>query len=218
MQLIDFSAREINPQSIKSAGYDGVIAYVSESRPGTNFGAKPLTRPYADSLRGAGLYVVSNFQFGKPGASAPSDYTRGYNGGVADAREALRIHGDAGGPDSAPIYFTVDEGIDLPTWNTVAANWFRGINSVLGVDRTGVYGSSLVCAWAIEDAVVGKSSDPGKFWAWQTTAWSNGARTDGIVLHQGIVDTASNPGPVLEGVHVDVNDVLAVDFGQWPGA
>ena len=91
MRLIDFAARKIPPDDIKAAGYDGVVAYVSESRPGANFGAKPITREYADALRAAGLHIVSNFQYGKPGGSAPSDFTRGFDGGTADARTALRL-------------------------------------------------------------------------------------------------------------------------------
>ena len=67
-----------------------MVNYVSESRPGANFEAKPLTREYADSLRAAGLHIVSNFQYGKPGwPNAPSDFTRGFDGGVADAHTAL---------------------------------------------------------------------------------------------------------------------------------
>lgn len=81
MRLIDFAARKISPVDIKAAGYDGVVAYVSESRPGASFGAKPLTRDYADSLRAAGLHVVSNYQFGKPGGAVPSDFSRGFVGG-----------------------------------------------------------------------------------------------------------------------------------------
>jgi hypothetical protein len=215
MMLLDFASRQIEPSAIAAAGYDGVIAYVSQSRPGANFGAKPLTHGYADALRAAGLQVVSNYQFGKPNGTAPSDYTRGFDGGVADAHEALRIHEAAGGPDHAPIFFSVDEGIDLDTWNDVAVFWFRGINSVLGVDRTGVYGSSLVCAWAIEDGVIGRSTTSRHFWAWQTKAWSGGALEKSAVLFQRIVDTESNPGPVVGGIRVDVNDVLADDFGQW---
>ncbi len=142
MRLIDFSARQIPPKAIKAAGYDGVIAYVSESRPEAGFGAKPITRDYADALSAAGLHIVSNYQYGKPGGSAPSDFTRGFDGGVADAQTALRLHAAAGGPASAPIFFSVDEGIDLQRWNSVAVQWFRGINSVLGVDRTGIYGHS----------------------------------------------------------------------------
>ena len=100
MKLIDFAARTIAPDQIRSAGYDGVVAYVSESRPGALFGAKPITREYADALLAAGLHIVSNFEYGKPGGSAPSDFTRGFEGGVADAHTALRLHEAAGGPGS----------------------------------------------------------------------------------------------------------------------
>src|ERR1700758_670130 len=158
MRLIDFSARQIPPDAIKAANYDGVIAYVSESRPGTNFGAKPITRDYADALSAVGLQIVSNYQYGKPGGSAPSDFTRGFDGGVADAQTAMRLHAAAGGPGSAPIFFSVDDNIDANTWNGVAVQWFRGINSAMGVGRTGVYGDAQVCGWAIRDGVVGSSS------------------------------------------------------------
>ena len=87
-----------------------------------------------------GLSVVSCYQYGKPGWPTPSDFTRGYDGGVADAETALRLHAAAGGPDSAPIFFSIDEDIDAGTWKSVAVKWLRGINSVLGVERTGVYG------------------------------------------------------------------------------
>jgi hypothetical protein len=213
--LIDFAERTIPPDQIKSAGYDGVVVYVSESRPGANFEAKPITREYADALRAAGLHIVSNYQYGKPGWSAPSDYTRGYDGGVADAQTALRLHAAAGGGDSAPIFFSVDENIDVNTWNRVAVEWFRGINSVLGVDRTGIYGHSQACAWAIRDGVIGPSTTAGHRWAWQTKAWSDGGREPMAVLYQSVVNSPSSPGPLLGGIHVDVDEVLATDFGQW---
>ena len=215
MRLIDFAARKIRPDDIKAAGFDGVVAYVSESRPGANFGAKPITREYADALRAQGLQIVSNFQFGKPGGSAPSDFTRGFDGGVQDARTALGLHEAAGGSDSAPILFSVDDDIDLGTWNRVGVEWFRGINSVLGVERTGIYGHSRVCAWAIQDGVIGHSTSPGRRWAWQTKAWSFGGREPAAVLFQNVIDTPSNPGPLVGGTRVDVNEVLAADFGQW---
>jgi hypothetical protein len=212
IRLIDFSERTIPPDHIKSAGYAGVVSYVSESRPGADFGAKPLTREYADALRAAGLEIVSNYQYGKPGWPTPSDYTRGYDGGVADAQTALGLHAAAGGPGSAPIFFSVDENIDIDTWNSVAVDWFRGINSVAGVNRTGIYGHSRACAWAINDGVIGPSTTPGHWWAWQTKAWSHGEREPKAVLYQGVV---GSPNVLLDGVAVDVDEVLAADFGQW---
>jgi len=213
--LIDYAMRQIPAADIRAAGYAGVINYVSTSRPGSSFGAKPITRPYAESLTAAGLVIVSNFQYGKPGGTAPSDFTRGYAGGIADARTAWQIHIAAGGGQSAPIFFSVDDDISRDTWNTLALQWFRGINSVLGVQRTGVYGGIDVCQWAVADGVIGSSRSPGRRWAWQTRAWSGNRVHPAAVLYQRIVSTASNPGPLVGGIEVDVNDVLAQDCGQW---
>jgi hypothetical protein len=214
-QLIDFAEHLVPPDQISAAGYLGAIVYVSESRPGANFDFKPVTRDYTDALRAAGLHVVSNYQYGKPGWPTQSDYTRGFDGGVADAQTALRLHAAAGGPDAAPIFFSVDEDIDLTTWNSLALNWFRGINSVLGVNRTGIYGHAKACGWAMRDGVIGRSTTAGHAWAWQTRAWSDGAREPAAVLYQDVIVTAADPGVLLGGTHVDVDEVLAADFGQW---
>ena len=213
--LIDFAMRQIPAQAIRAAGHSGVINYVSTSRPGSSFGAKPITRPYAESLNAAGLVIVSNYQYGKPGGTAPSDFTRGFAGGVADARTAWQLHTAAGGGHSAPVFFSVDDDINRNTWNAVALQWFRGINSVLGVQRTGIYGGVNTCQWAADDGVIGASSTPGKRWAWQTRSWSRGQIYPGAVLYQRIVSTASNPGPRVGGLEVDVSDALAGDCGQW---
>src|SRR3984885_11324989 len=215
IRLIDFAERRIPPDQIKSAGYAGVVNYVSEERPGASFEAKPITREYADALRAAGLHIVSNYQYGKPGWPDPSDFTRGSDGGVADAQTALRLHPAAGGSNSAPIFFSVDDDIGLDTWNSLAVNWFRGINSVLGVKRTGIYGHSQACGWAINDGVIGHSTSAGHRWAWQTKTWSHGQREPSAVLYQEVVNSPSNPGPLLGGINVDVDEVLATDFGQW---
>ncbi len=213
--LIDFAAAQIPADAIRAAGHSGVVNYVSLSRPGSNFGAKPITLPYARSLNAQGLVIVSNYQYGKPGGTAPSDFTRGFAGGVADAKTGWGLHTAAGGGRSAPIFFTIDEDISRDVWNTVALQWFRGINSVIGVQRTGIYGGIDACQWAIADGVVGASSIPGYRWAWQTKAWSGTRIHPQAVLYQRIVDTASNPGPLVGGMRVDVNDVMARDVGQW---
>ncbi|WP_442930936.1 DUF1906 domain-containing protein [Mycolicibacterium sp. 050232] len=215
LQIVDFADRLVQPEQLKSAGFGGALVYVSELRPGATFDFKPVTRDYADRLRAAGLQIASCYQFGKPGWPTPSDFTRGYDGGVADAQTALSLHTAAGGPTSAPIFFSVDEDIDASTWKTRAVQWFRGINSVLGVGRTGIYGGRRQCGWAIADGVVGSSTSRGYRWAWQTRAWSGGEREPAAVLFQREVVTASDPGFVIDGIHVDVNDVLAADFGQW---
>ena len=214
-QLIDFAERLIPPELIRAAGYAGVIQYVSEERPGADFDAKPLTRAYADALRAQGLHIVSNYQYGKPGWPDPSDYTFGYDGGVRDAQTAARIHTAAGGPASAPIFFSVDDDINLDAWDNLVVQWFRGINSVLSVNRTGIYGHRRACGWAIRDGVIGHSTTAGHSWAWQTRTWSHGEREPMAVLYQTVVKSAANPGPVVGPIDVDVDDVLAADYGQW---
>ena len=82
-------------------------------------------------------------------------------------------------------------------------------------DRTGIYAGIRPCQWATADGVIGRSQTPGRVWAWQTRSWSNGQIFPHAVLYQRIIDTASNPGPVVGGIRVDVNDVLAQDCGQW---
>ena len=38
---------------------------------------------------------------------------------------------------------------------------------------------------------------------------------DHLALYLAEVVTASDPGAMIDGVHVDVDEVLAADFGQW---
>ncbi len=213
---VDFAARLIDPVAIKAAGHSGVIAYVSPPRPGAEWMlAKPVTKDYTDQCRAAGIDVASVWQYGKPGnPSAPSDWTTGYEGGRRMAQEAADRHRAAGGPDKAPIFFAVDEDINLDSWNVLAVHFFRGVNSILGVERTGIYGHARVCAWAAEDGVIG-TAPGGKFWAWQTRAWSGALIGPEAVLYQRVIDTPSNPGPQIDGTAVDVNDILAPVYGQW---
>ena len=144
-QLIDFAARQIPAQHIRAAGYSGVVNYAHCLVPARRSAPSQSPGPTPSSLTAAGLVIVSNYQYGKPGGTAPSDFTRGFAGGVADARTAWQLHTAAGGGHSAPIFFTIDEDINRNAWNTVALQWFRGINAVLGVQRTGVYGGIDVC-------------------------------------------------------------------------
>nr|WP_156677538.1 glycoside hydrolase domain-containing protein [Nocardia sp. Root136] len=210
---VDFAARLIDPPAIVAAGHSAVLAYISPSRPGANFGAKPITADYARALTAAGLDIVSIWQYGKPGDATPSDWTTGFDGGRRMAEQALATHLSVGAPRQAPIFFAVDEDISLSQWNSTAVEFFRGVNAVLGTEWTGIYGHSRVCAWAIEDGVVGAR---GEFsWAWQTRAWSGTEREPRAVLYQRVIDTPSNPGPLIDGTRVDVNDILAPDFGQW---
>jgi len=200
--LIDFSAAFPAPQAVKDAGHRGVICYVSDSRPGTNFGAKPLTRAAADSYRAAGLEVVSCYQKGK---GTTSDWRGGYDAGVAHAKRALEVHRAAGGPDRRPIYAPVDDNPTLAEYNTLIAPFLRGWESVVGHEWTGVYGNSLVHAWAQEDGL-------GSWW-W-LHGWGGDRTPDEQThLHQVEIDKRT-----VGGVGVDLDVILRPDYGQWSKA
>ena len=205
MQLLDFSARLIDPEAIKAAGYAGVIGYFSASRPGANFGAKPLTRDYCDRLRAAGLEIVSNYQFGK---GSTADWRGGYDAGCQHAEIAAGFHERAGGPADRPIYAPVDDNPGLQEWNELIAPFLRGWASVLGLERTGMYGNARCIDWALEDGVAS--------WFWQHN-WSGDPSINGdhpaAHLHQIEIDKRR-----VGGVGVDVNDTLKPDYGQWSKA
>lgn len=86
---------------------------------------------------------------------------------------------------------------------------------MLGTARTGIYGGARQCSWAIADDVIGHSTSSGHRWAWQTRAWSGGEREPAAVLFQREMVTATDSGFMIDDIHVDVDDVLAADFGQW---
>ncbi|USH45029.1 lysin A, glycosyl hydrolase domain [Gordonia phage Camerico] len=211
MTVIDSGAR-IEPELMKRAGHRGSFGYLSTSRPGTNFTGKPITQDWVDEMKRLGLEIISCWQFGK---DATADWRRGFNGGVADARAANNRHLALGGPEDAPIYFAIDNDINSTQWRDFCVGYLRGVNSVIGVDRTGVYGHDECCDWAARDGVIGRSRTGGKFYAWQTKAWSENDISAAACVFQRIVDTASNPGPKIGGRAVDVNDELTQDYGQW---
>ncbi|MFT4087611.1 MAG: DUF1906 domain-containing protein [Gordonia sp. (in: high G+C Gram-positive bacteria)] len=212
--VVDTAGGFPSPASIKATGHSGLLAYVSPSRPGTAFPGKPITRRVLDEYRAAGVPVAPVWQYGKPGEATPSDWTTGRAGGRRMARQALDTWFAAGGPGWTPIYFAVDEDLTLDQWNSTAVEFFRGCGDVLGPQWVGIYGHSRVCAWAAEDGVIGRTPDGRRWWAWQTRAWSGSEIAPEAVLYQRIIDTPNTPGPKVGGIVVDVNDVLAPDWGQ----
>ncbi|GAA5044552.1 DUF1906 domain-containing protein [Nocardia callitridis] len=201
-ELVDFSAALIEPQAIKDAGYVGVIGYFSDSRPGSNFGAKPLRKDYCDRLRAIGLEVVSNYQYGK---GDTADWMGGYDAGVRHARTAVDYHRAAGGPECRPLYAPVDANPTLEQWNSLIAPFLRGWASVVGPEWVGVYANARCIDWAVEDGVAR--------WFWQHN-WSGDPALNGdhpaAHLHQIRVDDDQ-----IDGVGIDVDTVLREDYGQW---
>lgn len=208
--VLDFSAAFPSGASIKAAGHDGVVAYISPPREEW-MGAKPLTRAVVEDYRAHDLGVAAVWQFG---SGNNPDVRRGARGGELDARNAdawLEQIGLAG----HPVFFAVDFDVTLAEWNSTVVKYFRAACDVLGRDRVGIYGHSRVVHWAMEDGVVATVA-PGRVLGWVTRSWQS-LNADGsakgrdyAVLFQGVHNT---PGP--DGVQVDVNDVWHEYWGQY---
>ena len=214
--VIDTAGGFPAPHKIKAAGHSGHIVYISPDRTGGGLPGKPVTKGHVDGLRAAGLDVACVWQFGKDSKAAPPDVMRGAKGGEADAKAAdakLRSLG----LDGWPVFFAVDFDINVDEWNKTAVHYFRAAAKVLGRDRVGIYGHSKVCHWAgPEDGVIAEVA-PGRYLAWQTPAWSGGVLArDYAVLYQRVLDTKRNPGPLVGGLRVDVNDIWHEYWGQRP--
>lgn len=209
IRLVDYAAGRPGAAAIKAAGFQGAVRYLVAS-PDRGLPNKVLTADEVADFKANGLTLVSNWQRGK---HATADWRRGFEGGVADAREALTTHFALGGTGYTPIYFSVDEDVNLDTWNSLVLPYLNGCASILGKEWVGVYGGQRSMWWAEED---------GFRWRWQTKGWSrydsqgrwNASLpvqwVDGCQLRQVRVDEDR-----INGIGVDVNEVHAADFGQW---
>src|SRR6266700_4063766 len=117
---------------MKAAGVTFVCRYLSYVNTLTQ--RKLLTKSQAQSLNQAGIALVSNYEWYANRA------LEGVASGEADARIAASQHAACGGPADRPIYFSVD--VDVAGERT--AGYFHGVASVIGLHRTGAYGSFRV--------------------------------------------------------------------------
>lgn len=207
MKVIDFSAGPPSAASIKAAGYGGVILYISDGREAWMTGKNP-SREYLDDLDAHGIKFAFVYQYrGGTDNFWETDVARGYDGGYADASEALRKLNDLR-CSGHPVIFAVDVDISLDQWNGTAVNYFKGAAAKLGRERVGIYGHSRVIHWAMEDDVVAEVA-PGRVLGWQTKSWSNGVEAKSYAsLYQ-----HTHGGVWVGGVEVDVNDVWHEDWG-----
>lgn len=128
MTRLGADATSTSVPALRSLGATWVSRYLSD------YPWKNLTPAEAQALTAAGIDLVSNWE------NDVGDWATGQ--GVAFARRAAAQHAACGGPSWAPIYFSVDEKVD-PN-DPRLHQYFRDINSVLGVTRTGVYAQTSV--------------------------------------------------------------------------
>ncbi|MFF0817913.1 DUF4185 domain-containing protein [Rhodococcus sp. NPDC003318] len=196
--LVDFSAGVPTAEQIEAAGFVGAVRYVSDPRAGWMVG-KPLRRQEADALRARGMILVSNFQYGK------SDWLGGAEQGRRDAERGIAIHREAGGPETAAIYVSVDASPSEEQWNSLVRPYLMAWQDRLGKDRMGIYCNHPTIDWALRDGV------GSYFWMHN---WGSGGRVHPAAhLHQFEIDKQH-----VGGVGIDRNRILKERFGQWDPA
>lgn len=186
---VDYS-QGCNINDLVNAGVKFVVRYVGYtalSLPQT----KILTLAEAQSLQKAGIALVSNWEWY---VNRPAE---GFDAGVWDAQQANARHIACGGPSDRPIYFSVDydtNGVDC-------VQYFKGVASVIGLSRTGVYGSYACVKYLLDSKLV--------TWAWQTYAWSGANIDPRCHIYQ------YKNAQTMGSMQVDFDTGQVADFGQW---
>jgi hypothetical protein len=191
---LDYAGGLPGAAAIKKAGYRFVCRYLTPGGPGLP--GKLLTpEEYAD-LQAHGIAAVVNWE------TSATRMLDGYNAGVADAEAAETRIRAVGHPLDRPVFFSADFDA-TPAQQAEIDDYLRGVASVLGADRVGIYGSYNVVKRCLDNHTAR--------WAWQTAAWSRGQVEPRIHIYQRI--TSATVG----GVECDVNEALKLpDFGQHP--
>jgi hypothetical protein len=183
----DFAWSRPTPAQLKEAGASFVCRYLS------NDPSKNISQAEYQALTAVGISVVLNWE-----TTAVRATTGGYAGGVQDANAAVQQAIALGAPADQPIYFSVDQ-------DTTAASvrdYFQGINSVIGVGRTGGYGSYQVIKGLFDGGLIS--------YGWQTIAWSRGRWDERAHIRQIQVNLT------VGSADVDLNEAQTDYFGQSP--
>ncbi|HEV2189538.1 MAG TPA: DUF1906 domain-containing protein [Stellaceae bacterium] len=188
--------------AIKTAGYDFVARYLSQSS------WKRIGANEANQLTTAGLGIVLVYEDGPTGADYFSN-GRGQVDAARAAQQALAL--DA--PADTAIYFAVDYDASNADLSGPINQYFQGVNSGLSSFagsgnpryRAGVYGSGATCM-AITGAGLASLG-----WLAQATGWSGHGAYTGWAISQGMPGTAC-------GMSVDPDTAVDGNYGAIPGA
>lgn len=191
---VDYSWGRPSPQRLVELGYKFVMRYL----PYPGHGGKGLSIPELQDLLLAGLKVGFIFQ------STSNRALEGFSAGVQEAEWAERALVDLKVRPNAVVYFAVDFNAQ-PFEYPMVREYFRGVVSVMGLNRVGVYGGSFL----MEDLRVHQLAT----WFWQAfaPAWSNYSVYSWNHLHQ------YQNGVFVDGHAVDYVRTFGSEQGLYSG-
>jgi hypothetical protein len=185
---VDIAWSRPTTAQIQAAGAHFVARYLSPDS------TKNITRAEVADYKANGLGVVVVWE------SSANRMLGGKAAGAADALAAEVQRAAVGLPSNQPIYFGCDFDAQGTQFHTVN-EYLRGVASVIGLSRTGIYGGYYV----LEDVF---SSPATATYGWQTVAWSNGK----VSAHANIYQDGST---TLSG-GADWDTAETADYGQYP--
>lgn len=189
--LLDEAWAKVDPAAARSAGYTGIIGYVSQSTTGKNLTVDDVARIHATGLD-VGLVYEYNTQ------SALGGYVQGQR----DAYIAVAHAQGLGAPKGVCLYASVDWDVQRDQVATVLnyAHGFADVARNAGY-RYGIYAGYRPCAYLVQAGYDGL--------LWQTYAWSSGQWVAQAAIRQ-----VAN-GIFVAGVDVDRDVAQVIDWGQW---
>ena len=196
---VDYIGHDVNLiGAVKRAGHSFAAKYATNVPGGLD------KKWYPDEIaaaRGVGLDVVMVFE-----TAADRARTGGYNGGRFDATTVyIQWNGLANVPKDFRCYFAVDTPVTTTAQMDAVTEYARGWVSVLGYERSGVYGS-----YAVVNHIVGERLVK---YGWQTSAWSGTMLSSWACLYQhGQVSVAGRGMDKNVQVH-GANS--PADYGGW---
>lgn len=174
---------------VKYTGKDGFICRYISDDPG-----KDLSWAEAKLAASRNLWCAAVYE------TTAGRATAGFTAGLVDAAKAKARAKLLHMPDDRPIFFAVDFDAAGPD----VLQYFKGLVSVLGRQRVGVYGGFRVCSYLWRQSLVS--------YIWQTYAWSGGSWFTTTHIRQVKNDI------VIGGVGCDADEAYpdrSGDYGQW---
>jgi LysM repeat protein len=187
-KLCDFSWGRPGANAIKTAGYMGVIRYLSDDTTG-----KTLSASERDEYLAAGLGIRLVWEDGAQAALS------GQARGLADGQKALKQAQALGFPKGLGIYYAVDFDA-TPAQQTAIDAYGAGFREGLGgYYDCAEYGGYWIVSRSLANGTTKKS--------WQTVAWSGGNVVSGVNIYQ--------TGQSDFGGAVDVDELRTDDGWGW---
>lgn len=190
---VDYSKSHPTPAELKAAGKHFAVRYLTGITTASP-GGKNLTANEAEALWAAGIDIVSNVE------TTAGFLMDGYDATARLAAACWRQHKWCGGPDSRPLYFSLDVDATLDQYK-IALQGLKGAGSAIGWSNVGLYGGLFPIDWAHQDGVR---------WLWQALGWSYGGGTSTHAL----IRQYHNNVTLGSGV-VDYDRAFVADYGQW---